>query len=82
MSNIEVGNIVRVKEPDGYLAAFANKIRDRNAVVEWIGPDQHGQFKGMAWIRFLKRNGRGKEFRERMEVRSLEVVQIKNHDCP
>lgn len=72
---MKVGDIVRITNPEFYKVAFANKIKDRDGVVEWIGPDIHGQFKGQAWIRFLKRNGRGKEFRERMAINELIVVK-------
>lgn len=71
---IKVGDMVRVAEPDRFLVAFANKIRDRDAVVEWVGPDQWGQFKGKAWVRFMKRGRRGKEFRERMDLIDLKVI--------
>lgn len=73
---LKVGDVVRVAEPDHYITAFANKIRDRDGVVEWIGPDKWGQFKNLCWVKFGKRNGRGKEFRERMDVRNL-IVQNK-----
>jgi hypothetical protein len=71
MDEIKVGDTVRVKDTGKFIAAFERKVMERDGIVEWVGPDQHGQFKGMAWVRFLKRNGRGKEFRERMCLREL-----------
>lgn len=58
------GDIVRLKDPSRYVASFAKKAADRDAVVLWVGPRQHGMFKDKAKVRFLKRNGRGKEFEE------------------
>lgn len=69
--DIKVGDVVRVKEPDEFLAAFAAKIKDRDAQVLWVGPDKHGQFKGKCGLLFKKRNGRGKEFKEIMHTRHL-----------
>jgi hypothetical protein len=58
------GDVVRVKKPDVFLVAFAAKIANRDAVVQWVGPTANGMFKGRAKVKFLKRNGRGKEFEE------------------
>lgn len=72
MSNeIKVGDVVRVKDPSGFVSAFAKKVADRDAIVERVGPDKHGQFKGFAFVRFLRRNGRGKEFTQRLALRDL-----------
>lgn len=68
---IAVGDIVRVQEPDTFLSAFAKKIRDRDAEVLWVGPDRYGQFKDQCGLLFMKRNGRGKEFRQIMQMRYL-----------
>ncbi len=68
---LKVGDTVRVKDPDEYIVSFANKVRDRDAVVEFVGPDEHRQFKGRVRVMFQKRNGRGKEFREMMRSRDL-----------
>ena len=73
MSNeIQAGDTVRVKNPDEFFHTFASKVRDRDAIVRWIGPDKHGQFKGRAGVTFQKRNGRGKEFNEIMSLSHLE----------
>jgi hypothetical protein len=65
------GDVVRVKDPDGYFVSFCNKIRDRDAVVEWAGPDANGMNVGRCCVMFQKRNGRGKEFREVMQISAL-----------
>jgi hypothetical protein len=68
------GDTVRLKDPSRYLVSFAKKVADRDAVVLWVGPLKHDMFKGQAKVRFLKRNGRGKEFEEVLRVSDL-VVQ-------
>jgi hypothetical protein len=70
---IKAGAVVRVKDPSVFFSAFAAKVKDRDAIVNWVGPDKHGQFVGRASITFQKRNGRGKEFREVMQIRDLVV---------
>jgi hypothetical protein len=67
----EVGDIVQVFRPEMFISSFGKKVADRDAVVLWIGPDKHGQFKGSVKVRFLKRNGRGKEFEEIMSKRDF-----------
>lgn len=74
MSALKDGDVVRVRDPNDYLAAFAKKVTDRDAVVEWVGPDAHGQFKGRAKVKFLKRNGRGKEFTEILRADDLIIA--------
>lgn len=71
---LEPGMVVRVKDPSGFISAFAKKVADRDAVVNWVGPNESGQFKGYASVTFQKRNGRGKEFRERMRIRDLVIA--------
>lgn len=61
---LKAGDIVRVKNPDYYTVDFAKRIIDRDAVVLWVGPIRNGMFANKARVRFLKRNGRGKEFEE------------------
>lgn len=72
---IKKGDTVRVKAPEEFLTEFARKIKDRDAVVNWVGPDSLGQFKGKASVTFKKRGNRGKEFREMMNVRDLVLVK-------
>jgi hypothetical protein len=71
---IEKGDTVRMQNLNRYTTAFAAKVANRDAVVVWVGPDIHGQFKGKACVRFLKRNGRGKEFTETLSIRDLELA--------
>ena len=68
---VTAGEIVRVKDPARYIVSFAQKIKDRDALVLWVGPTANGMFKGRAKVRFLKRNGRGKEFEEVMYINDL-----------
>lgn len=68
------GDIVRVKDEESFLAAFARKIKDRDAIVNWVGPTANGMNQGYASITFQKRNGRGKEFSQRMRISDLIVV--------
>lgn len=70
-NTLKPGDVVRVRDPENFIVSFAAKIRDRDGVVEWVGPDAHGGYRGYATVRFGKRNGRGKEFTERMQIRSL-----------
>ncbi len=56
------GDIVRLKDPSRYIVSFAKMAADRDAVVLWVGPRAHGMFHDSAKVRFLARNGRGKEF--------------------
>ena len=62
------GDIVRVKDPNQFLAAFGKKIRDRDAEVVWVGPTVLDMFKGQMEVKFQKRNGRGVEFSEIMRI--------------
>lgn len=65
------GDIVRLKDPSRYIVSFAKKAADRDAVVLWVGPRAHGMFRDYAKVRFLKRNGRGKEFEETLRKNDL-----------
>jgi len=68
---LKAGDIVRVKNPEGFISGFAKKVADRDAVVNWVGPLSDGQFKHDVGVRFLKRSGRGKEFYEIMRKRDF-----------
>lgn len=68
----KVGDIVRVMRPDQYNVTFARKVRDRDAVIERIFTPQGGTTTRVR-VRFLKRNGRGKEFIETMLPRDIEL---------
>lgn len=73
---IQVGDTVRVNNPDEYIVEFAKKVRDRDAVVQSVFPPL-GRFNSnpMARVEFQKRNGRGKVFTEVMRASSLVVVK-------
>lgn len=68
------GDVVRVIDPKGFLSAFEKRISNRDAVVEWVGPDRIGQWQGYMKVRFLKRGGRGLEFTEIMQMRDFSKV--------
>ena len=63
--------MVRLKDPSRYLVSFAKMAADRDAVVLWVGPRAHDMFRDHAKVRFLKRNGRGKEFEEVLRKEDL-----------
>jgi hypothetical protein len=71
---IQVGDTVRVLDPDGFIAAFASKVRDRDGVVESVFTRQGGSSLSVR-VRFLKRNGRGKEFTHILRPMDLVVTQ-------
>lgn len=71
--DLKPGDIVRVKNPDDYVVAFGNKIRDRDAEVVWVGPTAGDMNRGRACVRFKKRNGRGLEFIEVMRIDAFSV---------
>lgn len=75
VEQIEGGDTVRVKDPESFLSYLSKKVADRDAIVNWVGPDKHGQFVGYASLTFQKRNGRGKEFTQRMHIRNLVIVK-------
>lgn len=74
----QMGDVLRVKDPEGFLSAFAKKIAGRDATlvgnVMDFGSSPTGlpkEFKGRIHVRFEKRNGRGKEFAEIMNQRDF-----------
>lgn len=67
------GDLVFVTDPESFIGA--KKLANRQAVVEWVGPDHIGQFKGRMKVRFLKRNGRGKEFDLVMQMRDFALCE-------
>jgi len=57
------GEVVRVKKWNQYIVSLARKIADRDAIVVRVWESKvHSRLR--ATVRFLKRNGRGKEFEE------------------
>lgn len=76
---LKPGDIVRVADPSRYIVSFAKKIENRDARVLWVGPTPSGMYRGYAGVMFLKRNGRGKEFKENIRIADL-VLQEPRHD--
>lgn len=81
----QVGQVLRVREPEGFLSAFAKKIADRDATlmgnVMDFGSSPTGlpkEFRGRILVRFEKRNGRGKEFTEIMHQRDFILKEQSN----
>lgn len=68
----KVGDVVRVRDPDGFVSAVADKIRDRDATVEDVYVPM-GSTSWHAIVRFHKRNGRGKEFTENFRAMWLRL---------
>jgi hypothetical protein len=71
------GDIVRLRDPSRYIVSFAKMAADRDAVVLWVGPRAHDMFRDHAKVRFLKRNGRGKEFEEVLRKEDLVLKQAR-----
>lgn len=71
---MNVGDIVRVKDPDHYIVSFGSKVRDRDAIVLRVGPiPPYDMFKGQVQVEFQLRNGRGKKFVEWLYASDLEL---------
>lgn len=83
MTHFNIGQAVKVKEPEQYNSSFAKKIKDRVGVVQAVymrptDPVARQYYCGphnKAKVQFLKRNGRGKEFVEMFNLNELEAVQ-------
>ena len=65
------GDVVRVLDPAKYISSFSKRVAGRDAVVLWVGPTKLNMFHGQACVKFLKRNGRGKEFQEVLRLKDL-----------
>jgi len=75
MNEISIGDTVRVINPDKFIKSFADKIRDRDAIVVSVfnhGKDQPNN-KSRVNLQFQKRNGRGKVFNEYMMLSDIEL---------
>lgn len=68
--NFKAGDTVRVRDPAKFISTFAKRIINRDAVVLWVGP-VNGLLHGRAKVRFIKRNGSGKEFEEILWLEDL-----------
>lgn len=72
------GSVVRVKDPDNFVSTFANKVRDRDAIVkdsllDWTGNNERA-FRGRLLIEFQKRGNRGKTFTDVLHQRHLTLT--------
>lgn len=77
---IEVDNTVRVKDASAFTLRVALKVKDRDGVVEWVGTDDTGRRDGYECrVRFLPRNGRGKQFLMRVAACELVVQPKEQH---
>jgi len=65
-----VGDSVRVKDPDQFVAPLDKQLRDRDGVVLRVWTPL-GHWRCRAAVRFGKRNGRGKEFEHSLSVGDL-----------
>ena len=63
--------MVRVLDPTKYISSFSKRVAGRDAVVLWAGPTKLNMFHGQACVKFMKRNGRGKEFQELLRLKDL-----------
>lgn len=83
MEQFPIGSVVRVKDSNCWIAEFARKVKDRDAIVkeairDWgYGSDTERRFRGRLLIEFQKRNGRGKVFTEVMHQRDLVLQESK-----
>lgn len=64
------GQVLRVANPDFFIASFGSRIQDRDAVLienfRYVVNGKKEPFDGRVLVEFQKRNGRGKVFREVM----------------
>ena len=65
------GDVVRVLDPAKYIQSFSKRMEGRDAVVLWVGPTKLNIFHCQACVKFLKRNGRGKEFQGMRRLKDL-----------
>ena len=75
------GDVVRVRPDriDGLTVAFANRVRDRDAVIDC---QRKAYFRSdYYWVVFQKRNGRGKEFRESLRADDLHLVRAAQQEA-
>ena len=83
MEQFPIDSVVRVKDPNRFIAEFARKVKDRDAIVkeallDWVhGSVTEKHFRGRLLIEFQKRNGRGKVFTEVMHQRELVLQESK-----
>lgn len=78
----KVGDVLRVVNVEKFLVNFAEKIRDRDAVLKEniIDPqrfDMEPGFRGRVCVEFQKRNGRGKVFTKFMREDDFQLKTSK-----
>lgn len=71
VQSFKPGDVVRVKDHEGFQPAFAKKIASRDAVVQWVGPTPIGMHHNRMCVEFQKRNGRGVVFQKVMWIRDF-----------
>lgn len=75
MSNFVVGDKVRIKNLDFFLAAHQKKLKDRVGIVDSIQVFEMSRYTSVYyWVTWQKRGNRGKEFRERYRLSDLELA--------
>lgn len=70
------GDIVTVVDVECFVSDIKKKLTNREGIILWVGNEEDRQFKRKAKVKFLKRNGRGKEFELIMNKNDLEVKNI------
>ena len=65
------GDVLRVLDPAKYIQSFSKRMESRDAVVLWVGPTKLNIVHCQACVKFLKRNGRGKEFQGKRRLKDL-----------
>ena len=64
------GDVVRVLEPAKYIRSPSKRVEGRDAVVLWVGSTKLKMFYKLS-VKFLKRNGRSKEFQDGRRLKGL-----------
>lgn len=74
-ADFHVGQRVRCRDPEGFVADWRNYLRDRTGVVEKVGPAERRErgdcFVNEVRVRWERRNGRGKERTDWFNAREL-----------
>ena len=63
--------MVRVLDPTKYISSFSKRVAGRDAVVLGVSPTKLNMFHGQDCVKFMKRNGRNKEFQELLRLKDL-----------
>lgn len=75
-----VGQTVVCRDPEGFRADVKARLLGRKGVVEAINPSKrpdeyYCQRLNVVYVRWLKRNGRGKEFCMFMRPEDIDIVE-------